>query len=233
MKYLGSKRRIAKEILPIILNSRQPNQYYIEPFCGGCNTIDKVENPRIASDSNEYLISFCIALSQGWLPPKDISEELYNAIKNDPKYFDPKLVGYVGFQLSFGAKWFGGYRRDKTGKRNYSHEAYRNVRRQQPKLSGIEFYNLDYAQLFLPGNSIIYCDPPYENTTKYKDGFDHNRYWQWIRKIVGLGHRVFCSEYNAPNDFVSIWQKEITTGVDVSSTKKDIEQLFIHKSQLE
>jgi len=42
MKYMGSKNRIANEILPIILKDRIENQYYIEPFCGGLGTFDKV-----------------------------------------------------------------------------------------------------------------------------------------------------------------------------------------------
>lgn len=38
---MGSKRRIAKDILPIILENRKENQFYVEPFVGGCNLIDK------------------------------------------------------------------------------------------------------------------------------------------------------------------------------------------------
>ena len=232
MKYLGSKRRIANEILPVILKNRKEGQWYVEPFCGGCNLIDQVENPRLANDSNLYLISFCQALANGWLPPDNISEEKYNEIKNSRDNFAPHLVGYVGFQLSFGAKWFGGYRRDKVGKRNYPLEAYQNVKKQQPLLNGIVFRNVDYQNLGLPEKSIVYCDPPYENVTKYKDEFNHTEYWRWIRKIVLEGHSVFCSEYNAPDDFAEIWSKEVVTGVDVVSVKKDTEKLFVHKSQL-
>jgi DNA adenine methylase len=47
MKYMGSKRRIAKEILPIILKDRKPSQWYVEPFCGGANIIDKVDGKRL------------------------------------------------------------------------------------------------------------------------------------------------------------------------------------------
>ena len=43
MKYMGSKNRIAKHILPIILKDRKENQYYVEPFVGGANMIDKVQ----------------------------------------------------------------------------------------------------------------------------------------------------------------------------------------------
>ena len=40
MKYLGSKNKIAKHLLPIILKDRKPEQYYVEPFMGGGNMID-------------------------------------------------------------------------------------------------------------------------------------------------------------------------------------------------
>ena len=32
MKYMGSKRRIAKHILPIMLANRTEGQYFVEPF---------------------------------------------------------------------------------------------------------------------------------------------------------------------------------------------------------
>ena len=54
MKYMGSKSRIVDNILPII-QQRIDNYYiktYIEPFCGGCNVIDKIICDRkIASDN--------------------------------------------------------------------------------------------------------------------------------------------------------------------------------------
>jgi DNA adenine methylase len=37
----------------------------------------------------------------------------------------------------------------------------------------IDFYSGSYDSLVIPESSIIYCDPPYENTAKYsKDGFN-------------------------------------------------------------
>ena len=56
MKYMGSKNRIAEHILPIILKDRKENQYYVEPFVGGANMIDKVNGLRIGADINPYLI---------------------------------------------------------------------------------------------------------------------------------------------------------------------------------
>jgi len=125
---MGSKNRIAKYILPIILQNRKPGQYYIEPFVGGANLIDKVENPRIGCDINFYLISLLKALQNGWIPPQQIPEQEYYYIKNNYQQFPPELVGYVAFQLSYGAIWFSSYRKDKAKKRNYSLEAYKNIR---------------------------------------------------------------------------------------------------------
>lgn len=55
MKYMGSKSRIAKEILPIMLKERG-ERTWVEPFVGGANMIDKVEGKRIGADLNYYLI---------------------------------------------------------------------------------------------------------------------------------------------------------------------------------
>jgi len=37
MKYMGSKTRIAKYILPIMLKERKEGQVWVEPFVGGGN----------------------------------------------------------------------------------------------------------------------------------------------------------------------------------------------------
>lgn len=43
MKYMGSKRRLWKDIGPIILENRREGQWYVEPFVGGCNSLVNVE----------------------------------------------------------------------------------------------------------------------------------------------------------------------------------------------
>lgn len=42
------------------------------------------------------------------------------------------------------------------------------------------------------------------------------------------GHVVYISEYNAPDDFVCVWQKEITNSMATKNTYKPIEKLFIY-----
>ena len=86
MKYVGSKARISRHILPIIQGAIDRNgiETYVEPFVGGGNLIDKVHcQNRIGYDNNEYLIGFWQALQTGWNPGTvPMSKELYTQIKD-------------------------------------------------------------------------------------------------------------------------------------------------------
>lgn len=77
MKYVGSKRRIVKEILPIILRNRKPGQYFIDLFCGGFNVVEHMSGNVIANDVYFYLVSLFRELIKGWEPPKFIDKYLY------------------------------------------------------------------------------------------------------------------------------------------------------------
>ncbi|MDN3491412.1 DNA adenine methylase [Winogradskyella bathintestinalis] len=233
MKYMGSKARFAKDLLPIILNDRKPNQIYLEPFAGGMNMIESVEGFRIANDQHEELMAMWQALIyENWDPPQLVSEQEYKKIKYNQEDYPKHLVGYVGFN-SFGGKWFAGYRRDKEGKRDYWGEHYRNISKQVPKLEGVVLSCKSYLDLNISKNSIIYCDPPYAATTKYRNSFKHDEFWDWCRKQSNAGHQIFISEYNAPKDFKCIWEKGSKTTfswhAENDSTKESVERLFVFK----
>lgn len=228
MKYMGSKNRIAKYILPIMLEHRTPEMTWVEPFVGGANMIDKVEGKRIGADINPFLIDALIAIRDciGDLPRnnKEFTEADYKQLRASNNY---KYKGYAGFAFSYSGKWLGGWRRDGKGKRDYVQEAYRNALNQSPKLKDIRFVCDGYRDLEIPPNSLIYCDPPYEGTTKYKDNFSHEAFWQWCRNKAKEGHKVFVSEYNAPKDFGCLWQKEIVSSLTKETgSKTGVEKLF-------
>ena len=226
MKYMGSKRRIANEILPIILKDRKPEQWYVEPFVGGANIIDKVDGKRIANDYNEYIAEMWNALvSKNWQPPVSISELEYNDIKNNKDKYHKELVGFTGIAVTFGSKWFGTYARNKRGT-NYAIEGRNNLLKQVKKLQGVIFKSSSYDEIDIPNNSIIYCDPPYQGVAGYKDRFKHSDFWQWCREMTIKGHSVFISEYNAPDDFECVWQSELKTNMDASFMKIAVEKLF-------
>lgn len=228
MKYMGSKSRHAKQFLPIILENRKKNQHYIEPFVGGANVIQHVDGLKIGADSNKYLIELLSAAAAGWLPRDDYTEKEYQFIKQNKDY-DPILTGYFGFALSYGGKWFGGWCRDSAGKRDYVQEAYRNALKQFPLLKDTKFICTDYQNLEIPANSIIYCDPPYNNSTKYDatNTFNHEEFYDWCRKIHFAGHTIFISEYSMPSDFKLIWEKTVNSSLTKNTgSKQSTEKLF-------
>lgn len=235
MRYMGSKNRHSKDLLPILLNNREKNQYFVEPFCGSCSIISKVDGNRIANDNNFYLIELYKALIDGWEPPEHLSSEEYKDIKNNKDSYEPHLVGFAGFGCAFGGMWFGSYAKGNNAKgipRNYCGESKRSLLKQLPTLIDIQFYNIDYYNLNIPDKSIIYCDPPYCNTEKYKhiDSFDNNLFWDWCRKKRLEGHTVYISEYTAPDDFECVWSKTVNSNIYDKSIiyTKRIEKLFIY-----
>ena len=237
MKYMGSKNRIAKDILPIILKDRRENQYYVEPFVGGANVIDKVDGLRIGGEFNKYIANMWIELEKSWIPKNNYTKQEYDFIKNNKDNYLHE-TGYVGICCSYSGKWFGGFAgrvKTKQGIRDYQDEAHRNLLSQVKNIKGIEIKHSSYDELEIPSSSIIYCDPPYEGTTQYKDSFDNNKFWQWCRDMTNKGHKVFISEYNAPSDFKCIWSQEVKSSLSANGmtggNKVSVEKLFIYKGQ--
>ena len=231
MKYMGSKRRVAKYILPIMLAERKPDQWWVEPFVGGGNMIDKVEGKRLGADAFKYTIEALISIRDCLDDlPKDnteFTEGDYRKLKLSDNY---RHKGYAGFTFSYGGRWLGGWGRDREGRRDYVNEAYKNATEQSPKLKGVVLVHSDYRNLEIPKNSLIYCDPPYMGVKEYRIKFNHNLFWQWCRDKAREGHTVFVSEYTAPDDFECLWQKEIVSSLTQDTgAKTGIEKLFRYR----
>lgn len=230
MQYFGGKTKVSNQIVNYLESVRKENQVYVEPFVGGGIICSKMSGERKAYDFNEYLIEMYKEVQNGYELPNRVSEEEYKYIR-EHKNEDKALTGFVGFGCSFADKWFGGYAgivHTKIGTdRNYYDEAVRNVLKQRNKILDVIYGCKSYEEISIKG-AVIYCDPPYVGTTKYKDDFDHWRYWDWIRDM-SRNNIVFCSEYNAPDDFECIWTKELTTTLDKASRSKAVERLFKYK----
>ena len=230
---MGSKARFAKELLPIILKDRKEEQYYVEPFVGGCNMIDKVDGLRIGGDSNKYLIALWKGLQNNRELTLKISKELFSEARTEfnngtNEKFDDFDLGWFGFMGGFNGRFYGGGYSGVHGKRDYVDEQIRNTLKQKELIKGVEFYNCSYSSLPLPDNSIIYCDIPYAGTKEYdtKDKFNHELFWEWCRKVSAEGHQVFVSEYNAPEDFECIWEKDVKVSIRPDKTLNQTEKLF-------
>lgn len=117
MKYLGSKRKIANEIIPIMTKDLKDGGYFVDAFCSGCNLIDKVPNNfnKIANDNNVYLIEMFKGLQNGVDFPEYIPRDYYVDVRNaynnrDDSKYNKGLIGWVGFVASNNGRFFdGGY----------------------------------------------------------------------------------------------------------------------------
>lgn len=248
MKYMGSKSRIAKYIVPIIQKYIDETncKYYLEPFVGGANVIDKIKcSTKIGSDKNKYLIAL-LKRAQSEEPLYNaVPKELYDAARtafntNDATKFADWEMGNIGFLASYNGRWFdggyakAGYEKTKNGERfrDYYREAKDNLLEQAPNLKDIKFSCKDYRyynEVNLKG-FVIYVDPPYQNTKQYANAtkFDYDEFWQTMRNW-SANNIVLISEEIAPDDFECVWEQEVSRSIKANDKSKATEKLFIYK----
>lgn len=218
MIYQGSKSRLAKYIVPII-NSYTENKVFIDACCGGCNI---VANPKynitaekkIAYDNNKYLIALLNKFKTDKPDFINVSEQEYNNVKNNKDKYDDWYVGYVGFLSSFGAGFFNGYARDNT--RNRTLGAYRGICKQD--FSNIEIKQQDLFDLSAT-NAVIYIDPPYKNSKKFKIPFDYDKFLDKAKEL-SRNNIVLVSEQTVPDDVEILMTKEIKMTMNTKGNYK-------------
>ena len=226
MRYFGGKSKTAKDIVEILNKYRISNQEFHEPFVGGANIISKITGDRYGYDINEPLIELYKSLQNGYIPPSNVSKIEYDDIKNDRSKYPLELVGFIGFACSFAGKYFGGYASCKRGD-NYALNGKNSILKKAKLLSNVKFKCADYRTLEFD-NCLIYCDPPYNNTTGYSSGkFDSIEFWNIVR-TWSKNNIVIISEYNAPEDFDCIWSKNVKTEIrtKINGREDRIEKLF-------
>ena len=93
---------------------------------------------------------------------------------------------------------------------------------------------MSYEDYEFREGDVVYCDPPYQGTgAAYCKDFDHERFWNWVRCKARLGVKVFVSEYNAPEDFISVFECEkmkLGKGGNSAKNGKAIEKVFVHST---
>jgi len=251
LKYFGSKSRIAKYIVPILQKEIDDNgiDTFVDCFCGGCNVIDKIKcEHRIANDLNPYLIALLKHVVGGGSLPPEVPRELYNEARNawrnkDHTKFEMWELGAIGFLASYNGKDFAGsyakpgYEKTKTGLRyrDYYREGKDNLIKQAPFLQDIELRCSDYRTYadYATNNTLIYCDPPYANTTQFSNSHDFNyeEFWNTMRDWSKSGAIVYISELEAPDDFECVWEQEVSRSVNARNKTKATEKLFRYKGE--
>ena len=230
MQYMGGKSRISKQISEILNSAINKDTPFVSLFCGSCAIESKVQaDVKILNDKHPYLIAMWQALQNGWMPPDVVTKEEYYRVKANMDE-NPALTGFVGFGCSFGGKWWGGYAKDKRGD-DYCGQAKRGLLKDLSGVVNATFTCLDYRDVEIPDNAVVYCDPPYANTTGYTLGqFDTNEFWEYMRQLSKRCD-VYISEESAPNDFECIWSKEKVRTLEKNDNvgRVKVEKLFKYK----
>lgn len=251
MRYLGGKYRVARELSTLIhthATYAKTSTTLYEPFMGGGNMSARLGNKYQHvhySDIHGPLIALwqhVLLTNHGTtdgLPDTVSREEYYDMKKNQT---NTPECGFIGFAASFGGQWFNSYaslRKNKDGTPSSTiDETHRSINKWAPRMLGQETTTITHQPYTALTPEItdatIYCDPPYAGTTGYKTGkFDHQKFWDWAR-TMSTHNSVFISEYTAPDDFVTVWQKTVHSTINSRTNNSPrLEKLFIHQDSLE
>ena len=206
---MGGKARIAARIVQAIVADGAPTEMWWEPFVGGGNVMEyaaPVFQRCAGSDAHPDLIAMWQAAVQGWRPP-EITREMYQRLRKEPP---SALRGFAGFGASFGGKWFGGYGVSPQNGEMWRRSA-RTLDRQAGVFErhGVGFFRADFGACVPPPGTTVYCDPPYQGTTKYADGLDYAVFYgaliEWSKTC-----NVYVSEYAIPGGVpaVEVWSRD-------------------------
>jgi DNA adenine methylase len=236
MKYMGSKARLMKYIKPVIESFITDDTVaYVDPFAGGMNSICKIDfHTRIANDSNKYLIAMWNALQDGKRFNHFCNKSEYDKLRLQYRGisdfgFSDSEIGWYGFVASFNGRFFdGGYSGISNG-RDYIGESSRNIENQIAEIDNVKINSGCYTDLFIPDNSVVYCDIPYKDTTQYGDNanFDYDQFYKWsISK--SKKNTILISEFNMPKDrFRCVWEKKIKTQIGLENKHDKVERIFV------
>jgi DNA adenine methylase len=234
MMYQGGKARIASQISEILIRQADGPDApttYVEPFLGSAAVFSRVAphyQRAIGADAQEDLVHLWQAARLGWVPPEELTRELYEQLR----HAEPSaLRAFAGFPCSFGGKWFGGYARDPKSDRNFARTASRSIVRRARGLADATILHADYRQLvdLVGPGTLVYADPPYAGTLAYAGAgsFDSEEFWATMRDWDDHGALVLVSEYTAPADWVEVWSvdRHVSTARD-NSGKRATDRLF-------
>lgn len=207
---------MAKHLYPIMRDDITRLGSYWEPFVGGAGMMSYVGRHApehvtlVGSDNHKYVVALLDAVARGWVPPTTVTKDEYRAIKDNRDQYPDHLVGFVGFACCFSGCWFAGYAPDRPQQR-YAECGSNTLVRDGKWLRRVELKaaNYDDPAVVPLSPAVIYCDPPYAETTKYSTGhFDQTAFHDWARVMADAGHKVYVSGFNCPTGFRVVWRRD-------------------------
>lgn len=201
----------------------------VEPFCGWLNVTQHLQ-PAIANDGNKNIIDMFIQWRAGWRPQPITKEQYKEIIK-----IDSFERGFYGVACSFSGKWCDLFVGDKINNNGELYKYMQNYNSLTYKMNNLtnytKFTSGQYYDVQLQYGDIVYCDPPYANTsTPYVGTFDSVLFWQWVMDNRNKA-LFFISEYTAPDYVPCVWSKDTRLRSNVKGYNdknvKRVEKLFM------
>jgi len=246
MRYLGGKHRQGPKIAEHIAHAWCGQRDYFEPFCGAMGAAYRVVQAMQRtkdvlptfhlSDGNEALVTMWRAVLQGWEPPDSISEDEYNALREEQDPANP-VTAFAGFGSAFGAHWFSTYARGGDG-RDFATQAKMSILRKAKVLKTVERLGIVHRsfETVQPEGAIVYLDPPYAGKSNgYPVEFDYDGFWAYARMLAET-NLVCITEFQAPADFPAVYSWGDTVQRHVGDRKGDgtiAEQIFVPQAQFD
>jgi len=97
------------------------------------------------------------------------------------------------------------------------------------RLQRLQRLQSDYHDVVIPDEAVVYCDIPYKGTTDYGFKFDHEAFYDWVRKQTAP---VYISEYSMPEGFRRVAMKGKRALMNGKGTGKIMEEgLWVPEGQ--
>ena len=219
MKLQGGKVRQAAAIARVLRRVNRP--CYLEPFVGAGSVLAQVASSFqtvIAADNHEDLIVMHRALQSGWEPPSAVTEWEWRTARHAPP---SAYRAYVGYQCSWGGRWFQGYAREGCrGDLDFAAQGVAQTLKNAAAAKGTTYVWADYRAFRPNSDWAVYCDPPYYGTTTLRGKpFDISPFWATMDAWVCAGALVYVSERSAPAGWSPVLTQAKTLALGLDNDK--------------
>lgn len=244
--YMGNKSRLLSNSHTLLHQLELPEfDSFVDLFCGGgsvgysmANTGKKI----IMNDADVGLISLHKTIQEhperiALFAQIEPSREEFNIWKSGQSDYDAFFRYLYSFSTNGKAYLWGEERLNTpTDELNRQRSEPRERLRHIEDIilmysryeTNIEFQCKDYACVEIPENALVFCDPPYAETSGYNVGdFDSERFYEWCRQCPAT---VLISEYKMPEDFFLLEEWNLAPqGGGNKNTKIARERLYSNK----
>lgn len=239
VKWVGSKRQLAKEIVKMI----PEHICYVEPFVGGGSILFEKDRSKVEviNDINGNLINFykimqnksedLIYRIDNSLISRELFMEYRNSNWNELDDIERAFRFYYITKCSFG----GLFRFNQKGECNspfasspspkaksslHSHNTEKSIREGFKRIKGVLIENIDYKEIvkkFDKEDTFFFFDPPYDTDYSYGIKFDYDELLDICRNIKGKFILTLNSELKDKFDEFYILETEVSYSVTCKS----------------